>query len=129
MNDRKDSGDRLDRSLAASFARMKQEDQANLPAFPDMDRLRQTAPASNAARRERYWWRAAGLAAAITVAAVLLMPSPAPDPGELYADIMQANSMTTDQLMLPSPGILPEVTGLPGVYDIDMPSQLLEYAN
>lgn len=129
MNDRKDTDEKVDRVLAGRFARMRQEDRADLPDFPGEDTLRALGSVPASSRRERHWWKVAAVAAAITAAAVLFAPVSPHDPGELYADIMLANTIATDQLMLPSPGTLPEVSGLPGLYDIDTSLHQAEIAN
>jgi hypothetical protein len=66
------------------------------------------------------------VAAAVLVIVSILMTRPAPqDPGVLYADIMSANTMATDQLMLVSQGASPEMSSMPGIFEIDLP----EYTN
>ena len=112
------TGDPGERALAARFAQLRVAERAEAPAFPPVEsQSHETASFGGHGAA-----LAAGLAAAIAGFALFFMTrQPTQDPGELYASIMAANVMTTDQLMLASPGILPEGGGVPTVYEIEIP--------
>jgi hypothetical protein len=118
MNRPAKTGDPGERALAARFAQLRVAERAEAPVFP---------PVESRSHETTFFGDhgaalAAGLAAAIAVFALFFVAQqPTQDPGELYARIMAANVMTTDQLMLASPGILPEGGGVPTVYDIEIP--------
>lgn len=119
MNRPAKTGDPTERALAARFAQLRVAERAEAPDFSaEVSLASVSVPASN--------YRplvAAALAAGIAAFALFfVMQEPAQDPGELYASIMAANEISTDQLMLASPGLLPEVTGSPVVYEIEMPT-------
>ncbi len=115
------AGDPAERALAASFARLRVAERADAPDFPAVETLQ---PASG----HSVFFRpmlAASLAAGIAAFALFFVAGESrqdQDPVELYASIMAANEITTDQLILTSPGMLPEAGGLPAIYEIEMPA-------
>ena len=111
------AGDPIDRELATRFAQLRVAERAQAPDFPAEELL------SPAARSPWYFaprFAAASAAGIVALALFLASSGPAQDAGELYASIMASNEIATDQLMLASPGLLPEIAGNPAVYEIDM---------
>ena len=110
----------LDRELARRFEQLRREDNLAAPPFPLQEELlaRAAAPAASA-RRIVALSIAAGVAAALVLAVVLVPEPQAPD--LLYRDIMSANVMITDQLLQVSPETLPGLSELPQLYDIGPP--------
>ena len=126
MTDRNESPETLEGKLATRFSQMRQQDRTQLPAFPDAGQLvnREARGRKSGKRAWLYTAAAAGVAAL----AVLLYPA-ADDPAEIYSEIMAANVMTTDQLLLVAPGILPEITEAPGLFDADLSLEQTQMAN
>ena len=113
------TGDSTERALAGRFAQLRVSERAETPDFPSMESLSRVSTTP----RRHGPIVAAALAAGIAAFALLFAgPKPAQDPGEIYASIMAASEITTDQLMLVSPGLLPEVSGLPAIYEIELPA-------
>ena len=121
MSEDMNRSESLDDAIARRFAAMKRSDLAQLPAAP--------GSADLALRREQArtpWYRhpSSGLAlAASLVVAVLVMwqvPSPQPDAGALYADIMAGATFTTDAFLATGHGLSPESIGTPGVLDFSL---------
>lgn len=118
-----------DRELAHHFAQMRREDGTRLPVFPGADTLSGRNRAGPPGHRYGAAWKIAGMVAAITAIALLVIRQDPQDPGVLYADIMSISSIATDQLLDVSPGTLPEITDLPGFYEVDMPLERAQYTN
>ena len=132
MNHKHDTDSELDRALSRRFRQMREQDAEQLPDFPSEAALAQRSPIL-AERRVYPTLQKVAVAAAVVVAVgVLMTRAPQPpqqDPGDLYADIMSASSMTTDQFMLVSLSASPELTSMPDVYDIDLPLAPAEITN
>jgi negative regulator of sigma E activity len=125
MKHENDRASQQDRELSRRFTQMRQADAEQVPDFPSEEELAQRSPIP-AVNPLYSRVRKVAVAAAIVVAVSILMTRPAPqDPGALYADIMSANAMATDQLMLVSQGASPEMSSMPGIFEIDLP----EYTN
>lgn len=130
MNHKPHASSREDRELSRRFRQMRQEDAEQVPDFPSEGELAERSPIVAASPLYRSVQKIAVAAAAVVVTVGVLMTRPSPqDPGALYADIMNANNMVTDQLMLASPGALPEMVSMPGIYEIDLPVGEAEYTN
>lgn len=116
MNRPTRAGDPTERALAARFAQLRVAERAETPDFP--------AEASLAVPSRNFRpVVAAALAAGIVAFALFFVSQePAQDPGELYASIMALNEISTDPLMLASPGSLPEAAETPAVYEIEIPA-------
>lgn len=121
MTDSSTEQDKLERELAGRFAAMRREDSHGSPAFPAESELLARQPATGQDRGGRAW-KISAVAAGLAALAVMVAYEPPQDPGELYVDIMSANTMATDQLLVASPGALPGMSGLPEVYEIGLPS-------
>jgi hypothetical protein len=129
MNHKHDTASQQDRELSRRFGQMRQADAERLPDFPSEEELAERSPIVAGSRLYPTVQKIA-VAAAVVVTVAVLMTRPSPqDPGVLYADIMNANSMSTDQLMLVSDGVLPEMIGMPGIYEIDLPVEPVEITN
>ena len=113
------AGDPTERTLAARFAQLRVAERTEAPDFPAEELLATAAPSS--------WGFAPAMAAALAagivgIALFFVTREPVQDPGELYASIMAATEITTDQLMSTSRGSLPESAGIPVIYEIDIPA-------
>ena len=129
MKHKHDTASQRDRELSRRFAQMRQADAERVPDFPSEEELAQRSPI-RAVNPLYSRVRKVAVAAAVVVTVSILMTRPAPqDPGVLYADIMSANTMATDQLMLVSQGASPEMISLPGTYEINLPVDQAEYTN
>ena len=120
---------KTDRELAQHFAQMRREDSTRLPEFPDADTLLDSNRADLPGHGYANVWKIAGMAAAITAVALFVTRQEPQDPGVLYADIMSASSMATDQLLDVSPGTLPEIADLAGFYEVEIPLERTPLAN
>ena len=129
MNDKQDSASQQDRELSRRFMQMRQADAERVPHSPTEEELAERSPIIAASQRHSSVSKIAVAAAIVVAVSVLMTRPPEQDPGELYADIMAANSMATDQLMLVSDGVLPELISMPGVYEIDLPVGQAEITN
>ena len=108
---------------------MRQRDAAKLPGFPDAEELSARAPIEI---KKGFGVAVPQVAAAITIAVVaaLLMMNASPrDPGVLYADIMGSNAITTDYLMMVSPGTSPEIISTMDVYETDVSIDAIQEIN
>ncbi len=116
-----DTASQQDRELSRRFRQMRQADTQRVPDFPSEEELAERSPV-RAVNPLYSRVRKIAVAAAVVVAVSILMTKPPPeDPGALYADIMNANSMATDQFMLVSDSVSPEMISMPGIYEIDLP--------
>ena len=129
MKHKHDTASQQDRELSRRFTQMRQADAEQVPDFPSEEELAQRRPI--AAVNPLYSSvRKVAAAAAVVVAVSILMTRPTQqDPGALYADIMSANAIATDQLMLVSQGASPEMISLPGTYEINLPVDQAKYTN
>ncbi len=125
MSTNENPGDSLDQSLTQRFRQMRQMEAASAPAIVDAQEL-----LAKQSGHSRHWLLQPkpqlAVAASVLFASVVLLRLPVfqtdvSDPGALYADIMAANPMTTDQLLFTGNGITPESVGLPSVFTIDLP--------
>lgn len=108
-----------EKELGLLFQQMRREDAAQLPDFPDAAVLagRETIALGHRAYSAMPKFAAA---AAVALMAILLLREPVPqDPAMLYAEVMNANSIATDTLLLVSPGTLPGMVSLPDDYELD----------
>jgi hypothetical protein len=125
MNSKLDSGGWADREIKRRFAIMRQQDKVHLPDVPDTDLLAQRSPLVVKSKFQAVVPMMAAALAAVLVTGALLSGKPAPDPSILYASIMHANIMATDQLMSLSEGTMP---GMTAILDLDaMDSTIVAY--
>ena len=120
MHTESDFESQQDRKISQRFAVMRQRDAAGLPGFPDAEELSTRAPMEI---KKRFNIAVPAVAAGIAIAvftALLMMNMSPRDPGVLYADIMASNTITTDYLMVVSPGTSPEMINTMGAYEIDV---------
>jgi hypothetical protein len=129
MNDKHDTAGQQDRELSRRFRQMRQADAGQVPDFPREEELAEGSPITATNRLFPTIQKVAVAAAVVVTVGILMTRPPEQDPGELYADIMNANSMATDQLMLVSDGVLPELISMPGVYEIDWSVGQVEITN
>lgn len=120
MNNRQESDSPQDRELARRFKQMRQHEALDLPDLLAEDALAAREPINI---RSGFYGAVPKVAAALAVVAVwgvLTIARSPGDPVSVYADIMNANTMATDQLMSVSRVALPETMDMPGAYDLDM---------
>lgn len=129
MNDKQGSVSQRDRELSRRFMQMRQADAERMPDSPSEEELAARSPIIVARQRHSSIRKIAVAAAIVVAVSVFITRPPEQDPGELYADIMNVNNMATDQLMLVSESVSPEMISMPGVYEIDMPADQAEYTN
>ncbi len=129
MKHKQDTASQQDRELSRRFRQMRQADAERVPDLPSEEDLTERSPVIAVSQRYATV-RKIAVAAAVVVSVSILMTRPSPeDPGALYADIMNANSMVTDQLMLVSHSASPEMISMPGIYEIELPAGGAEYTN
>lgn len=119
MNIKHDNDDLRNSELTNRFTQIRSEDAEQLPAFPDEELLAQRSPIM---AKPRFYAAMPSMAAAMVVAilaGVLFIERTPEDPSGVYAEIMSANNMDTDQLMAVSTSVLPEMTSLPGIFEIN----------
>jgi len=110
----------VDREIAGRFAQMRAGEAASAPAF-----TRQIIPVTKNARPEHFrtaTWVLPRLAATIAVVAVavsLLRETPQEDPAALYASIMKHQQVQTDSLLIVSESVLPAMSAVPRLYDME----------
>ena len=109
-----------DEQLAASFALLRAEEAPSAPEFTREKRLRQQGPV----RTQRRFTRqalppVAAAVALVAVGAVLLSQQSEDDPAALYASIMSQQSLQTDSLLQVSESVLPALSDVPDLYQID----------
>ena len=126
MTDSNQSPETLEGKLATRFSQMRQEDRAQLPAFPDAGQLANLEVRDRTTGKGAWFYAAA--AAGVAALAVLLYPA-ADDPAEIYSDVMAANVITTDELLMVTPGVLPETIDVPGLFDADLSLEQTRMAN
>jgi hypothetical protein len=120
MNTKHETATLQDRELARRFRQMRREDAARLPDIPCEEELAARRPLASNDRQYVTPVRVAAAITVVVVCGVLMLTSAPPDPGVLYADIMAANPITTDQLLSASPGTLPEMIDTVGVDEFDL---------
>ena len=109
-----------DREIASRFARMRASEAASAPAF-----TRQTTTTVESARADhprtltRILPRLAAAIAVVAVAVSLLNETPPEDPAALYAGIMENQQVQTDSLLIVSDSVLPALSAVPRLYDME----------
>lgn len=126
MTDSTETTNKLEGKLAARFSQMRQEDRAQVSAFPDNSQLEERGTRAREVGKPTWLYTVA--AAGVAALAVLLYPG-AEDPVSVYNEIMAANVITTDQLLLVTPGVLPETTDVPVLFDTGVSTQQPQRAN
>ncbi len=132
MNHKHDTDSQQDRELSRRFRQVREQDAQRAPEFPGEDALARRRPIVASSQLFPTLQKLAVAAAVVVAVGILMSRAPAPpeqDPGVLYADIMSANSMTTDQFLLVSLSVSPEMTRMPGIYEIDLPIAPAEITN
>jgi len=119
-----------DSEIARRFIRLRAVEAAAAPDFS-------LAVASGSGRPPKInSWSASRtlprVAAAVALAAIaltLLHESPQEDPAALYAGIMKNQQVQTDSLLIVSDSILPAMSTLPSLYDIEAEVDTGNYEN
>ncbi|MFK8048135.1 MAG: hypothetical protein AB8B81_06870 [Halioglobus sp.] len=113
--------DPVEKTLARRFREQREVEALHAPAFPTGQELLIRASADAAI--SGAWLNAVpkfALAASVLLAVFLyLKPTVSQDPGELYADIMGANTVATDSLLSLSGTLAPQSLEVPGLFDFD----------
>ena len=119
--DRNTGPEPIDSRLAARFAQLREDESGDAPDFVADNINALPRPEATGARRvPHYFGRIAAALALAGVVTAIVVQRPAEDPAALYTKIMQEQILQTDGLLLVSDSILPEMGGLPGLYDIDL---------
>ena len=120
----------VERELGRHFARMRTEDSAELPPFPD-DIEQVDRRGGDVLPGRRIGLLRMGLAASVLFAVAVLVrqQSPAEDPAALYADIMSAYPLETEELLYVSESTTPGMTGLPDIIAPETSSEIDELTN
>lgn len=113
MTDAKTTTPALDAKLQSMFREMRDAEGGEAPQFPLPADLPEPVVAARFGPPRKL---AAGLAAAM-VAAVLVVPTQ-PSPDDLYLDVMSDSALLTDDLLLASPVLLPELNDFAEMYEI-----------
>lgn len=108
--------------LARRFAQMRLEDVSDLPSLPDENAMASQSPAVIAKPSNAVVTKIAVGIAAVLVISVLVNTQEPQNPGLLYAEIMNANILETDQFMSVSQGTLPEMASVPYIFELDAPA-------
>lgn len=116
-----DTGDSLERDIAARFARMRELEASTAPAFSSGTAARFGRPAAGYRWLSQY--ALPGMAAALALVAIavtlLNQRSGADDPAALYAGLMNRHHMQTDPLLSVSSTELPALSDLPQLYQVE----------
>ena len=110
-----------DADIARRFARLRTTETGSAPAI-----TMEAVPAVSAKAFAVAWpghpavARVAAVLALVVIALGLFSQSAKEDPAALYASIMDKQQMQTDTLLEVSSSVLPAMTGLPGLYEIDV---------
>ena len=107
--------------VAELFTRMRQEDRQHLPPAPTLAALQRRQPAV-AAPWQGHLGKVAVAASLALALGLWISHTPVQNAGAMYADIMAANTMETDALLVVSQAVLPESSALPGLYDDELPA-------
>lgn len=121
MTDNKPQSDALESKLGGLFGAMREQDSRRAPPFPLEPGARDTSVPS-AAFHPAPRKMVGALAAAVIVAIVATPMSQSPD--EIYLHVMNENMLMTDELMLASPSVLPELDDYSELYDTDYADEL-----
>lgn len=107
---------RQERELGKHFARMRTEDRANLPPFPELA----VQEARDGARGKLL---KTGLAASVLIASLILVTQQrqTEDPALLYTEIMSIYAMETDDLLFVSESMSPGMSRLPEIFTPAIP--------
>ncbi len=122
MNTESEKASPPEAELARRFTQMRREDAADLPPLPDQNTTAPRSPDAIATRSNSFVAKIATGIAAVLVIGVLVNNREPQDPGVLYAEIMSASILETDQLMSVSLGTLPEMGSVPYVFELDVPA-------
>lgn len=119
MSDSRETREVSDADLMRLFAQMRDADASEAPAFPE-DLAFVVAPPANEEGRETQQGRQMlpwmGALAAAVLVAFIAIPGPQ-SPEEVYLEVMSANHLLTDEMMLASSATLPEMDVFPGAFD------------
>jgi hypothetical protein len=118
MNNKPNTQGAADGALAERFKLMRRADSALVPAFPTQQLLETQPPVAVTSAFSGAPWKMALAASVVAVTAVVMNQPALEDSAALYADIMNANAMTTDSLLRVSDGTLPEMVSLHSAFYI-----------
>ena len=119
-----------DSEIARRFTQLRALEAASAPDFsPAVGSGSGRAPKINSWTASRTLPRVAAAAALVAIALTLLRESPQEDPAALYAGIMENQQVQTDSLLIVSDSILPAMSPLPSLYDIEAEVDTGTYTN
>ena len=129
MNDTDKHPDAVDSEIAKQFAHLRVVESATAPAFNPARVAERGAPAASRRIATRMLPRLAAAIAVVALGVTLLSNPQQEDPAELYTGIMNTQPMQTDSLLFVSNSVLPALTPVPRLYDIDAEIDIEIYAN
>ena len=129
MNNTDIDPDAVDSEIAKQFAHLRAVESATAPAFNPRREAERGAPAPSHRIATRILPRLAAAIAVVALGVTLLSNPQQEDPAELYTGIMNTQHMQTDSLLFVSDSVLPALTPVPRLYDIDAEIDIETYAN
>ena len=119
MNAEGSTGSNRERDFAKRFRELRQDDLTHAPVFPSEETLTQRQPVTSTRGLSRLAPRFAVAAMLLVAAGVLMNTGSTEDPGALYVDIMNANTIETDPFLSLATGALPGMTEVPEFYEVE----------
>ena len=119
-----------DALMASRFAEMRAAESTTSPALTRDAPTHATQIEPRPARNySQILPRAAAAVALVAVTATLLLYQTTEDPALLYTNIMNKQQMQTDSLLIVSDSVLPAMSTLPNLYEIDLEFESDTYSN
>ncbi|GAB5451328.1 MAG: hypothetical protein Hals2KO_16560 [Halioglobus sp.] len=131
MSDKTTGPGEHDEQLTRMFRDMREQDARLAPKFREQLAAVDNPPANEDALRRtnaRAPLQWAGALAALALVAIVVMPR-SESPDDLYLQIMSANSVITEEMVVASPGTLPEQHLYPDLFGEAEPVDFAEYLN
>jgi hypothetical protein len=129
MNDTDRHPHTVDDKIAGQFAHMRAVETASAPTFIPQLKAEPHAPAMGYHIATRVLPRLAAAVAVVALGTTFLSNPQQEDPAELYTGIMKKQHMQTDSLLFVSDSVLPALTSVPSLYDMDAESDIETYTN
>lgn len=109
-----------DREIASRFARLRDSEAASAPEFTrQVNAGTERAKPDHLRTMTRIIPRLAAAIAVVAVAVTLLSETPQEDPSVLYVAIMENQQVQTDSLLSVSDSVLPALSAVPRLYNME----------